>query len=142
MFVGNFQREVPMTEFPTFAHVAVTVSDLDTSVPWYERLFDAKPILNEDTGLFRHAVWNLSGQTLFALNQFPDPVDGSRFNERHVGLDHIAFACADRVEIEHWHSRLGQLRIENGGVVDAGYGFVLSFRDPDNIALEFFAPTS
>jgi hypothetical protein len=26
--------------------------------------------------------------------------------------------------------------------VDAGYGSGLSFRDPDNIALEFFAPPS
>ena len=30
--------------------------------------------------------------------------------------------------------------IKNGGVVDAGYGSGLSFRDPDGIALEFFAP--
>ena len=28
----------------------------------------------------------------------------------------------------------------HGGIVDASYGSGLSFRDPDNIALEFFAP--
>jgi len=28
----------------------------------------------------------------------------------------------------------------HGGIVDAPYGSGLSFRDPDNIALEFFAP--
>jgi hypothetical protein len=30
--------------------------------------------------------------------------------------------------------------IEHGGIIDAHYGSGLSFRDPDHIALEFFAP--
>jgi hypothetical protein len=33
----------------------------------------------------------------------------------------------------------GDLGIEHGEIVDARYGSGLSFRDPDNIALEFFA---
>ena len=37
-------------------------------------------------------------------------------------------------------SRLDELGIEHGGIVDAHYGSGLSFRDPDGIALEFFAP--
>jgi hypothetical protein len=32
------------------------------------------------------------------------------------------------------------LGVEHGAVKDAGYGSGLSFRDPDGIALEFFAP--
>ena len=131
-----------MPEFPTIAHVAVTVSDLSTSVPWYERLFDAKPVLDQDTGPFRHVVWLLGGQTLFGLHQFADPVSGADFNARRVGLDHVAFACADRTALEGWQDWLGQLGVEHGGIVDAGYGSGLSFRDPDNIALEFFAPPS
>jgi len=39
-----------------------------------------------------------------------------------------------------WEKRLNALGIKNGGIVDAPYGSGLSFRDPDNIALEFFAP--
>jgi len=53
-----------MPEFPTIAHVALTVTDLDRSVPWYEGLFDSKPILDEDTGPFRHAVWHAGGTLL------------------------------------------------------------------------------
>ena len=131
-----------MPEFPTIAHVAVTVSDLETSAPWYERSFDAKPVLDEDTGPFRHVVWLLGGQTLFGLHQFADPMGGPGFNEQRVGLDHVAFACADRAELGRWENWLGELGIDNGGIVDAGYGSGLSFRDPDNIALEFFAPPS
>lgn len=129
-----------MSAFPTITHVALTVSDLARSVPWYAQLFDAEPVLDEDTGPFRHVVWAV-GSTLIGLHQFPDPRSGE-FDERQVGLDHLAFACADRAELERWQARLDELGIAHGGVVDAGYGSGLSFRDPDNIALEFFAPPS
>ena len=39
-----------MPAFPTITHVALTVSDLSQSVPWYAELFSAKPVLDEDTG--------------------------------------------------------------------------------------------
>jgi glyoxylase I family protein len=64
------------------------------------------------------------------------------FNERRIGLDHLAFACSSRHDLEEWEARLDELGIDNGGIVDASYGSGLSFRDPDNIALEFFAPRS
>lgn len=127
-----------MPAFPTITHVALTVNSLETSVPWYERLFDAKPVLDEDTGPFHHVVW-LLGSTLVGIHQFPDPAPGT-FDERRVGLDHLAFACANRAELEQWEARLNELGIAHGGIVDANYGSGLSFRDPDNIALEFFAP--
>jgi catechol-2,3-dioxygenase len=129
-----------MPQFPTITHVALTVSDLTRSIPWYQQLFDADPVLDEDTGPFRHVVWAL-GSTLVGLHQFPDGRPGV-FDERSVGLDHLAFACADRDELDAWADRLHELGIAHGGVVDAGYGSGLSFRDPDNIALEFFAPPS
>lgn len=129
-----------MPQFPTITHVALTVSDLGRSVPWYTTLFDTEPILDEDTGPFRHVVWLVGGQTLVGLHQFPDPTSTQPFDERRLGLDHLSFACANRGELEQWEARLNELAIANGGIVDAPYGSGLSFRDPDNIALEFFAP--
>ena len=98
--------------------------------------------LDEDTGPFRHVVWLVGGQTLVGLHQFPDLADAAAFNERRVGLDHLAFQCANRDELSRWRDRLDELGVAHGGIVDAGYGSGLSFRDPDNIALEFFAPPS
>ena len=128
-----------MADFPAITHVALTVTDLGKSAPWYEKLFGSKPVLDEDTGPFHHVVW-LVGQTLVGIHQFPDLKDSSPFEERRVGLDHVAFACANRSELEQWENHLNELGIKHGGIVDAGYGSGLSFRDPDNIALEFFAP--
>ncbi len=129
-----------MSGFPAVTHVALTVTDLGRSVPWYERLFDAKPVLDQDTGPFRHVVWAVGG-TLVGLHQFPDGRP-EPFDERGVGLDHVAFACGDRGELQKWEAKLNELGVAHGGIVDADYGSGLSFRDPDNIALEFFAPPS
>src|ERR1700681_1540755 len=134
-------EEAGMPEFPAITHVALTVTDLNRSVPWYEGLFGSKPVLDEDTGPFRHVVW-LVGGTLVGLHQFPDPADAGPCDERRVGLDHLPFACATHKELEEWEERLNGLGIAHGGVVDASYGSGLSFRDPDNIALEFSAPPS
>jgi len=128
-----------MPELLTIAHVSLTVSDLDRSIAWYERVFDAKLVLDDTVSAFRRAALIVAGQAVIGLQDFPDPADNLPFNERRVGLDHLAFACSSRREVDAWKARLDELGVVNGGVVDAGYGFVLSFRDPDNIALEFFA---
>lgn len=128
-----------MPEFPAITHVALTVSDLGRSVPWYEQLFGASAVLDEDTGPFRHVVWAL-GQTLFGLHEHAGTPSSEPFSEVRPGLDHVSFGCADREELQRWQARLDELGIAHGGVVEASYGSGLSFRDPDNIALEFFAP--
>jgi catechol-2,3-dioxygenase len=54
-----------------------------------------------------------------------------------------AFTCAKRAELQTCADRLDELSITHGGIVDAHYGSGVSFRDPDGIALEFFAsPTA
>lgn len=129
------------TTMPAIAHVAVTVSDLAVSEPWYTKLLGVEPVLDEDTGPFRHIVYSV-GNTLLGLHGFPDLASTEPFNERRPGLDHVAFGCANRGELVEWAARLDELGVAHGGVVDASYGSGLSFRDPDNIALELFAPPS
>ena len=129
-----------MSEFPALAHVAVTVTDLGRSVPWYTTLFGSEPVLDEDTGPFRHVVWAIGAGNLVGLHQFPELASSDAFDERRPGLDHVSFGCASRADLETWAARLDELNITHGGIVDAGYGSGVSFRDPDNIALEFFAP--
>jgi glyoxylase I family protein len=130
-----------ITPFPGLTHVAVTVTDLTASVEWYARLFDADPVLDEDTGPFHHTVF-LVGTTLFGIHAFPEGIHSESFDERRTGLDHIAFGVSDRDELEKWAARLDELGIAHSDIKDAHYGSGLSFRDPDNIALELFAPPS
>ena len=127
------------TTMPTITHVAVTVTDLGVSEAWYTKVLGVKPFLDEDTGPFRHIVYQV-GNTLFGLHGFPDLASTEPFNERRPGLDHIAFGVGSRDELVEWAARLDELGVVHGDIVDAGYGSGLSFRDPDNIALELFAP--
>ena len=130
-----------MSTAPTITHVAVTVTDLSISVPWYEKLFGSGAVLDEDTDAgFHHTVFAIGGGALFGLHTFPDGDGAGGFDPRRTGLDHVAFACADRAGLERWQDRLEELGIKHGGIVDAHYGSGLSFKDPDGIALEFFAP--
>ena len=124
---------------PSITHVAVTVTDIEASAAWYTGVLGVAPVLDEDTGPFRHIVYAVGG-TLLGLHGFPDLLDDKPFDERRPGLDHIAFGCANRAELEEWQKHLDSIGVKHGGIVDAPYGSGLSFRDPDNVALEFFAP--
>ncbi len=128
--------------FPALAHVAVTVTDLDRSTAWYRGLFGSDPVLDEDetTGNFHHTVFVLDNGQLFGLHTHPGTRPERAFDEHDPGLDHVAFSCADRAELESWQAKLDELGYAHGGIVDAHYGSGLSFRDPDGVALEFFAP--
>jgi catechol-2,3-dioxygenase len=129
-----------MPPFPALSHVAVTVRDLSVSTPWYQTLFGTDPVLDEDTEAgFHHVVWAL-GNTLFGIHQHSRAAAEEGFSEFRIGLDHVAFGCASRDELVSWVSRLDDLGVTHGGIVDAHFGSGLSFRDPDGIALEFFAP--
>ncbi|MEP6624118.1 MAG: VOC family protein [Acidimicrobiia bacterium] len=130
-----------MSDFPPLTHVALTVRDLAASVSWYESLLDAAPVLDEDTDPdMHHTVYLLGNGTLLGLHQHGTAAPAGEFSEYNVGLDHLAFGCADRSALEGWVRRLDELGIQHGGIKDAGYGSGVSFRDPDGIALEFFAP--
>lgn len=137
-----------MTVFPAAVHhVALTVTDLDASRAWYRRLLGFDPAIDEDVpGLpghhrgFHHTIFVLPGGVILALHAHRDTDPAHRSDEVRPGLDHIGFGCADRAELERLRTRLDELGIRHGGIADDELGHGLSFRDPDNIALEFWAP--
>ncbi len=120
-----------------FNHYALTVSNLQQSIEWYERLFESPPggVIDEDN--YRAAVWF---EPMFAIHENQHQLEGDVFDEFRIGLDHIALGCASREELESWPARLDALGIEHGEILDRPYGAGLAFRDPVNIQLEFFLP--
>ncbi len=136
-----------MSDFPSTHHVAVTVTNLDVSRSWYRKLFNVDPALDETVDPlpghhrgYYHVVFSLASDFLFALHLHDATSPSDRFDHVRPGLDHISFRCDSRDELEQWQQRLDDLGIEHGGVAEDRHGFALSFRDPDNIALEFWAP--
>jgi glyoxylase I family protein len=136
-----------MPEFPAVHHVAVTVTDLEASRQWYRRLLQTEPVLDEAVPPlpghhqgYHHVVFVLPGGPLLALHGHAGTDRSERSDELRPGLDHVSFGCADRSELERWQAHLDQLGIRHGGIAEDGNGLALSFRDPDNIALELWAP--
>ena len=81
-----------MSSFPGFSHYALTVSNLQRSIEWYERLFESPPaaVIDEDT--FRAAIWF---EPMFAIHENHHQLEGDVFDEFRIGLDHIAFGCTN-----------------------------------------------
>ncbi|MFD7797397.1 VOC family protein [Streptomyces sp. NPDC059759] len=131
-----------------FAHVRLTVTDIDRSRAFYEDLFglpvafelppDADERTREELSfLFGGVIYHL-GDSLLGLR----PVASDRFDEDRVGLDHVSLAMSSKEDLEAAQRVLDDRSIPNAGIKDIGVGYILEFRDPDNIALELFAPTS
>lgn len=139
-----------MTDFPaTVHHVGLTVTNPEVSRQWYQRLLNAAPVLDQDFPAvpehhqrFHKVVFVLPGGLVLGLiaHQATDP--SQRFDEFGPGLDHLSFGCTDRSELEKWQHHLDELGITHSAIAEDAFGFALAFRDPDNIALEFWAPRS
>jgi glyoxylase I family protein len=130
-------------------HVALTVTDLPASRAWYQRLIDTEPVIDEDVPAlpghhkgFHHTIFLLPSGLILALHAHTGTDRADRFDEERAGLDHIGFTCADRAELQRLQVHLDDLGVRHGGIADDELGHGLSFRDPDNIALEFWAPRS
>jgi catechol 2,3-dioxygenase-like lactoylglutathione lyase family enzyme len=130
-----------MPQFPGFSHVALTVSDFERSKQWYADVLGWQPLMEgtDDNGI-RFGFGILAGSAVgVGLRQHPAADDGT-FSADRIGLDHISFAVESREELAEWERRFDANNVTYSAIVDAPYGAVLSFKDPDGIALEAFAP--
>ena len=129
-----------------YAHVRLTVTDIARSRSFYDDVFglpvavelppDADAATKEQLSfLFGGVIYKL-GDSLLGLR----PVADDSFDEDRVGLDHVSFAVAGRAELDDAAATLDRLGVVHQCVKDIGSGWVLELRDPDNIALELYAP--
>ena len=128
-----------MPELTNINHVAITVTDLERSVPWYQEVLDMTKIMEsthpDGTGYFV-LLANATFSVLVGLHAHPSN-GAEAFAEARTGLDHVGFGVADHAALEAWERRLVELGVEHSPVNDqTGYSAVV-FRDPDNIQLEF-----
>ena len=122
------------------AHIALTVCYLSVSGPWYERVFGGEKVFDQREGGNGLQLYSLPNGLLLGLRMHEGTMSGERFTHERVGLDHFGLHCADRTELEEWTEKLDGLSVSHSGIVESPLGHHVSFRDPDNIALEIFAP--
>jgi catechol 2,3-dioxygenase-like lactoylglutathione lyase family enzyme len=135
---------------PRLHHLALTVTDLESSVEWYGAVFDVHPLLDvPHRGGVGRILADADRQLMIALHHH-DTNNGALCAETATGLDHAGFTVATRADLEAWQDHLeahGVVRAEiadkpltQSPIADEPYASVLVFRDQDNIQLELFAP--
>ncbi len=132
--------EVPMLNGGT--HINLTVLDLDLSTGWYctalgfRVVRDARP---RGSGFRFRTLVHTRALTSVVLGQADEP-DPAPFDERRVGLHHLAFHVPERHDLDEWARHLTACGVAHDGVqelfLEAGYGIWL--RDPDRIWLELY----
>ena len=137
---------------PRLHHIAITVTDLEASIAWYERVFGVGLLMEVPhpggTGMI---LADQDMQLVFALHRH-DANDGEVFAETRTGLDHIGLVVPSRADLESWRPHLASLGVVQAAMADRpctqspiedrDFGSILVFRDPDNVQLEQFAPPS
>ncbi len=124
-------------------HVNLSVSDLVRSRQFYAEVLGFEVIdLPADYAnpLFAGAFFFIAGGVEFFLMRHPQTPSGDRFSEFRVGLDHLSFKAPDEAALRALAERLVQAGVETKGVETfhpSGKKYV-SFRDPDNIQLEYW----
>jgi catechol 2,3-dioxygenase-like lactoylglutathione lyase family enzyme len=135
---------------PVISHVALTVTDLDASIAWYQRVFDIKPMMEEaHEGGIGKLLTDDQFSLVFVLHHH-DNNKSEGFAETRTGLDHVGLNVSSRADLDAWQAHLeanGVERVAVAGkpltqspIAERPYGSVLVFRDPDNIQLELLAP--
>lgn len=118
-------------------HIMLTVTDVQRSADFYNRLLDGETAVmtDDETGPLAVSV----GPTLtvgFRTHQTTDEKD--EFDPARVGLDHLGFQVQSRSELEDWRQRLEEQGVLHSPIVEDQFGIHLNAKDPDNIAIEFF----
>jgi len=133
-----------------YAHVRITVTDIERSKAFYDNLFglpvaiDAREHGSEPgvegapEKFYGGVVYLMPQGTLFGLR----PVGGDGFDPNRTGLDHVSFMVESREALGAAHEALHGTDIVHGEIIelaDAGLA-ILSIQDPDDINLELTAP--
>ena len=135
---------------PRLHHIALTVTDVDASVSWYETVFGLRFVMEvPHPGGTGKLLVDESSDLAIVLHRH-DSNDGAVFSETATGLDHVGLLVPSRADLEAWQAHLqangvaanavADSPLTQSPIVDEPYGSILVFRDPDNIQLEMFSP--
>ncbi len=126
---------MPSPTRPRLHHIAITVTDLDASIAWCERVFGVA---------FRMEVPHPGGTGKILADE--------AFTETRTGLDHVGLGVPSRADLEDWQMHLDAQEVHRAPMAnhpctqspieDHFFGSILVFRDPDNVQIELFAPPS
>lgn len=125
-----------MPNFVGLSHLSLSVSDRDASVRWYRDVLDFHVVVADmDTEEWKRSICMHASGVMLSLTQH---IISTPFDHRNAGIDHISFAVSKRSELDEWEQWLSERRVKRSPISETDLGSALSFRDPDDIPLEFY----
>lgn len=122
--------------------VNLTVRDSVRSAGWYSQLLGLEQLYDftDPDGRMRYISLTEPNCGLVLCLVGHAANSGEAFSEFRTGLDHLEFLVDRREDLDEWTERLNQLNIVHTGIKEPAYtkNAMLTFRDPDDIQLEFF----
>ena len=113
-------------------HLKLPVTDLDASIDWYRRVFDAEHLSQFDhvdgSGV-RYAV-------ILAVPGLPTPVElrwAPSVAGAIAGYDPIDLAVDSVEALQAWVRHLDDLDVDHSAVITGGAGHLMVLADPDGI---------
>lgn len=127
-----------MPKFSKISHISFSARDADKSAQWWSRVLGLAEI-DRTAGENWRAILLVhpSSGTVIEFQQH-DGNQGEVFDPRRTGFDHMGLKVDDRAELEEWREHFERLAVTHSPIVDAEYGSVLTFKDPDGIQFEMF----
>ena len=128
-----------MPELMGISHVDLTVSDCERAAAWWQDVVGLTLVNRVSGETFEaRSFVHLFGFRRATVMTHKSTAELGLFDERRIGLDHLAFRVANRDELQRWATHLEAKGVPITGIIDIGYGPTVVFRDPDNTQLEFF----
>jgi glyoxylase I family protein len=129
-----------MPSITGFHHASFTVSDREKSVVWYQEVLGFERQSEVEGKTFRRTRMRHPDSGITVTLTQHEHGQGGRFDERHIGLDHLALAVPDLDDLKAWKRRFEERGVDHSEIKETGPGAsMITLRDPDNIQLEVFS---
>ena len=128
-----------MPQHQGFGHLTLTVTDLERSAEFYNRVFGAQTALSSEDELGPFIVCMGPG-FMVGLRKWEQTARGDTFVFSRVGLDHMGVHVESTDELDKWVAHLDEIGVQSSDIAESPFGLHLHVKDPDGIAIEFFVP--
>ena len=104
-----------MPQLLGISHIDLTVSDCDRAAMWWQDVmgFTLVNRVSQETYECRSLI-HPSGVAVTVMTH-DGTAEAGPFDERRVGLDHLAFQITDPDELQHWVIHLDELGVPTSG---------------------------
>lgn len=119
-------------------HLTLTVTNIEDSITWYQRLLGPANAFERRGAEFRRVRLTWMNGLILGFTEHATTTSTDRFDHTRVGMDHVALGCRSKDDVEAWAHAIDECGFRRGPIEEVFYGWAVTARDPDDMPLEFF----